>query len=27
MFHAAIDGKISKDEVVGATIMLPVRQI
>ena len=27
MFHAAIDGKISKDEVVGATIMLPVREI
>jgi hypothetical protein len=27
MFHAAIDGKISKDEVIGATIMLPVREI
>jgi hypothetical protein len=27
MFHAAIAGKISKDEVVGATIMLPVREI
>lgn len=26
MFHAAIAGKISKDEVVGATIMLPVRE-
>jgi hypothetical protein len=27
MFHAAIDGIISKDEVIGATIMLPVREI
>jgi hypothetical protein len=27
MFHAATAGKISKDEVVGATIMLPVREI
>jgi hypothetical protein len=27
MFHAALDGKISKDEVIGATIMLPVREI
>jgi hypothetical protein len=27
MFHAAIEGKILKDEVIGATIMLPVREI
>jgi hypothetical protein len=27
MFHAAIEGKISKEEVIGATIMLPVREI
>lgn len=26
MFHAAIDGKISKDEVIGAVILLPVKQ-
>ncbi len=26
MFYVAIAGKISKDEVVGATIMLPVRE-
>ncbi len=26
MFHAAMDGKISGDEVIGAVILLPVKQ-
>jgi hypothetical protein len=26
MFHAAMDGKISKNEVIGAVILLPVKQ-
>lgn len=26
MFHAAMDGKISKDEVIGAVILLPVEE-
>jgi hypothetical protein len=26
MFHAAMDGKIQKDEVIGAVILLPVRE-
>ncbi len=26
MFHAAMDGKISKDEVIGVVILLPVKE-
>jgi hypothetical protein len=26
MFHAAMDGKISRDEVIGAVILLPVKK-
>lgn len=26
MFHAAMDGKIQKDEVIGAVILLPVKE-
>ncbi len=27
MFHAAMDGRISKDEVIGAVILLPVKEL
>jgi len=27
MFHAAMDGKISKDDVIGAVILLPVEEL
>ena len=27
MFHAALSGKISKEEVIGSTLMVPIREI